>query len=280
MNRLDGILRASLREILLLQRDTARSYLKLCEDTMKTITRRKSIRPALAAAAAFGITLTASGCGGGGAAADDAAVDERAAAPVESEGSDDEDGSDDEAGSEDSAEGDAGEGADDSSEGADSGESGGAAGEETQVEIGETLEDPDMGDSIEVLSAVRDFPSEEQADLIADGGEVVLLEVSVSPGEEYGGLVSMGDFEISWDDGADFWNNKTRMVEDELEAADYPVFEDVSRRDGGEHTGWIAFLADERADSYQMSYTRAGAEVIGSDELIDPFEADFEIPAS
>lgn len=238
---------------------------------MKTIARGKSIRPALAAAAAFGIALTASGCGGDGAAADDAAVEsEQASPPVEEESSGEGAGSDEETGS-------AGAASDDS---ADFGDSAGGAGEETQVEIGETLEDPDMGDTIEVLSAVRDFPSEEQADLIADGGEVVLLEVSVSPGEEYGGLVSMGDFEISWDDGADFWNNKTRMVEDELEASDYPVFEDVSRRDGGEHTGWIAFLADERADSYQMSYSRAGAEVIGSDEVIDPFEAEFEIPAS
>lgn len=238
---------------------------------MKTISRKKSIRPALAAAAAFGIALTASGCGGGESAADDAAVgSEQDAPPVEEEGSDEEAGSVD----------DTGDGSGDSDDGADSGSSAGAAGEETQVEIGETLEDPDMGDTIEVLSAVRDFPSEEQADLIADGGEVVLLEVSVSPGEEYGGLVSMGNFEISWDDGADFWNNKTRMVEDELEAADYPVFEDVSRRDGGEHTGWIAFLADERADSYQMSYSRSGAEVIGSDEVIDPFEAEFEIPGS
>ena len=235
---------------------------------MKTFARKQSIRPVLAAAAAFGIALTVSGCGGDGAAADDAAVGSEQDAPAG------------EADAETSPDGGGLDGTEDSAEGADSGESTGAAGEETQVEIGETLEDPDMGDRIEVRSAVRDFPSEEQADLIADGGEVVLLEVTVSPGEEYGGLVSMGDFEISWDDGAEFWNNKTRMVEDELEAADYPVFEDVSRRDGGEHTGWIAFLADERADSYQMSYTRAGAEVIGSDEVIDPFEAEFEIPAS
>lgn len=240
-----------------------------CEDIMKTIARTTAVRPALAAAA-FSVALTASACGGGGSSADDPAVGSDEAPPADDAA--ETASADEEAGATAPASADEESGAE-ASEGA-------ASGEQTEVEIGETLEDPDMGDTIEVLSAVRDFPSEEQADLIAEGGEVVLLEVSVSPGEEYGGRVSMGDFEISWDDGAEFWNNETRMVEDELESADYPVFEDVSRRDGGEHTGWIAFLADERADTYQMSYSRGGAEVIGSDEVIEPFEAEFEIPAS
>lgn len=227
---------------------------------MKTTSRRTSLRPALAAAAALGIALTASACGGGDAA-EDAAVDSEDSAVVE------------DAGAEDDAAADA---ADDEADGADAASST----EKTEVEVGESIEDPDMGDTIEVLGAVRDFPSEEEAELIADGGEVVLLEVSVAPGEEYGGLVSMGNFKISWDDGADFWNNKTRMVEDELDDAGYTVLEDVSRRDGGEHTGWMAFLVDERADSYLLNYERSGAEVIGSDEVIDAFEQQFEIPAS
>ena len=153
------------------------------------------------------------------------------------------------------------------------------AGDQAEVEIGETIEDPDMGDTIQVVSAIRDFPSEEKSDVIADGGEVVLLQVTVTPGTEYGGLVSIGDFEISWDDGADFWNNQTRMIEDEMEAAGYTPLEDVSRRDGGEHTGWIAFFPEERSDSYLIQYQHGGAEVIGSDEQIDPFETQFEIPA-
>lgn len=125
---------------------------------------------------------------------------------------------------------------------------------------------------------MRDFASEEEAELIADGGEVVLLDVSVTAGTEYGGLVPAGHFRISWDDGADFWGNKTRMIEEEMEAAGYTPFEDVSRRDG-EGGGWIAFLVDERAESYLIEYSRAGAEVIGSDETIDEFTTEFEIPA-
>ena len=148
------------------------------------------------------------------------------------------------------------------------------------MDVGETIEDPDMGDTVEVLSAVRDFPSEEEGELVADGGEVVLLEVSVMPGDEYGGLVSMGNFEISWDEGDEFWGNKTRLVEEEMDAAGYAPLDDVSRSDGGEHSGWIAFLVDERADTYLVNYERDGAKVIGSDEEIDAFDQEFEIPAS
>lgn len=160
------------------------------------------------------------------------------------------------------------------------GATGAPAGDQTEVTIGETIEDTDMGDTIEVLLAVRDFPSEEQAEVIDEGGEVVLLEVKVTPGQEYGGLISIGNFEISWDDGADFWNNQTRMIEDEMNAAGYPPLEDVSRRDGGEHTGWVAFFPQERADTYLLQYSRSGAEVIGSDETIDEFVTELEIPAS
>ncbi|HIW63342.1 MAG TPA: DUF4352 domain-containing protein [Candidatus Stackebrandtia excrementipullorum] len=152
-------------------------------------------------------------------------------------------------------------------------------GEETLIEIGESFEDPDIGDTIEILSVVRHFPSKEEADLIADGGEVVLVEVKVAPGPEYGGRISEGNFKISWDDGADFWNNKTRMVADEMDAADYPVLEDVSRIDGGEHTGWIAFLVDEQADGYLLQYLRPESNVIGSDDVLDEFLVEVEIPA-
>ena len=148
-----------------------------------------------------------------------------------------------------------------------------------EVEVGETLEDPDMGDTVEILSAVRDFPSEEQTELIDGGGEVVLVEVQVTPGDEFGGRISDGNFRISWDDGADFWNNDTRQIEEEMGDADYPALEDISRRDGGEHTGWIAFFVDERSDTYLLEYSRRAAEVIGSDEEIDEFAEEVEIPA-
>ncbi|GAA1809939.1 hypothetical protein [Nesterenkonia flava] len=64
-----------------------------------------------------------------------------------------------------------------------------------------------------------------------------------------------------------------------MEAADRTPLEDVARRDGGEHTGWIAFFAEERAETYVLRYTRPGAEVIGSDETLEEFSQDIELPA-
>lgn len=154
------------------------------------------------------------------------------------------------------------------------------AGAETEVKIGKTLEDPEMGDTIEIISAVRDFPSTEEADLIADGGEVVLVQVKITPGKEYGGRVSEGNFEISWDKGADFESSDTRLMTEEMTAAKRTPLEDVQRRDGGEHTGWIAFQVDEKADTYLIEYARDGAKVIGSDKTIAEFTEQVEIPAS
>ena len=154
------------------------------------------------------------------------------------------------------------------------------AGAEAEVKIGKTLKDPEMGDTIEVISAVRDFPSTEEAALIADGGEVVLVQVKIAPGKEYGGRVSEGNFEISWDKGADFESSDTRLMAEEMTAAKRTPLEDVQRRDGGEHTGWIAFQVDEKADTYLIEYTRDGAKVIGSDKTIAEFTEQVEIPAS
>lgn len=211
---------------------------------MRTRTTVRTCRLA-AAGLSVGLALTLSGCGSEATDSDaDAAVEVESSAPAS--------------------------------------ESASAApvGAEAEVKIGKTLEDPEMGDTIEIISAVRDFPSTEEADLIAEGGEVVLVQVKIAPGKEYGGRVSEGNFEISWDKGADFESSDTRLMTEEMTAAKRTPLEDVQRRDGGEHTGWIAFQVDEKADTYLIEYTRDGAKVIGSDKTIAEFKEQVEIPAS
>ncbi len=245
---------------------------------------RPSVRPVLATITGITLALTAVGCGGNDDEAEDPVeVDESESSPESTEEETDaaaegEDESEGES-TEEVAEGDADEDATDEATEDETEDSDASAGEESQVDIGETWEDPDMEDTIEIVSVVRDFPSEEESELIENGGEVVLVEVSATPGEEYGGAISEGDFEISWDDGQEFWMNKTRMVEAEMEDADRPIFDRVRRMDGEDHTGWIAFLVDERADTYILEYSRSAAEVIGSDETIDEFTEELEIPA-
>ena len=98
----------------------------------------------------------------------------------------------------------------DGSTGSDSGASSGSQG---QVSIGESFEDPEMQDKIEVLSAVRNFDSSKKASSIELGGEVVLLEVKVTPGQKYSGLIQSGALKISEDGGTNFRYDQTDGLE-------------------------------------------------------------------
>lgn len=160
-----------------------------------------------------------------------------------------------------------------------SSDSTGGSAEQTEVKIGQKFTDPETDDVVEIVSVIRNFPSEEQADVIADGGEVVLVQVKVTPGEQYGGAISEGAFKISWDGGSEYWSNKTRMVTEDLEDADLEEFDRIARRDGGSKSGWIAFIVEEKTDSYHLEYTRDAAKVIGSDKTIDEFVEEIEIPS-
>lgn len=228
---------------------------------------KKPIVRGLVAASSLSLALTLGACSG--------ADDEAATPPPATETSASTEASAPESGSPESGSPESG-----SPQASESDESTAPQGEQTEIEIGQTWTDPDTEDVIKVVSVIRNFDSEEFAEDIADGGEVVLVQVEVTPGQVFGGAVSAGDFEISWDNGDDFWNNKTRMVEEELAAADYEVFDRIPRRDGGTATGWIAFVADEKADTYLLNYERGEAKVIGEDETIPAFKEELEIPAA
>ncbi|WP_025779125.1 hypothetical protein [Brevibacterium sp. VCM10] len=164
----------------------------------------------------------------------------------------------------------------DGSTGSDSGSSSGSQG---QISIGESFEDPEMQDKIEVLSAVRNFESSKRASSIELGGEVVLLEVKITPGKKYSGLIQSGAFKISEDGGADFRYDQTDGLEAEMRAAGFEPFEDVSRRDGGTHQGWLAYVPNEKQDTYTIRYERGAGKVMGTDEKVPEFTTTFDIPA-
>ena len=164
----------------------------------------------------------------------------------------------------------------DGSTGSDSGASSGSQG---QVSIGESFEDPEMQDKIEVLSAVRNFDSSKKATAIELGGEVVLLEVKITPGQKYSGLIQSGALTISEDGGSDYRYDQTDGLEAEMRAAGYEPFEDIKRRDGGTHTGWLAYVPNEKQDTYTIRYERGPGKVMGTDEKVPEFTKTFDIPA-
>ncbi|QFQ31446.2 hypothetical protein EEW87_015595 [Janibacter melonis] len=152
-------------------------------------------------------------------------------------------------------------------------ESGSAAGGEMEeVEVGESVEDPELGNTVEVTKIVRDFASEDFANIAEDGGEIVLVEIDAKAGDEFSGGVN-GPFKLRAD-GTD--SSSTSIVDDELEAAGMTPFDGPSR--GEEATGWLAFQINTRADSYEFVYTRLAAKVIGSDKTFPKEEWTIELP--
>ncbi|WP_166974914.1 transcriptional regulator [Brevibacterium atlanticum] len=167
-----------------------------------------------------------------------------------------------------------------SDSGSSSSDSGQSSGSQGEASIGKSFEDPEMEDKIEVLSAVRNFDSARKATSIELGGEVVLLEVKITPGQKYSGLIQSGAFKISDDGGAEYRYDQTDGLKEEMRAAGYDPFEDVSRRDGGTHQGWIAYVPDEKKDTYTIRYERGAGKVMGTDEKVPAFTTTFDIPSS
>lgn len=259
---------------------------------------KRANRAAFTAAALLSCTLTFSGCSlisqvvpdQDGTAGEQAEADgqqsEGQQSNGENEASQDSGGDSSDSGSSTSTEGTStgAEGSDDGTAGSDNGTTGSDAGQssgsQAEVSIGESFEDPEMQDKIEVLSAVRNFDSSKKATSIELGGEVVLLEVKITPGQKYSGLIQSGAFKISDDGGADYRYDQTSGVEAEMKAAGYDPFEDVARRDGGTHQGWIAYVPDEKQDTYKIRYERGAGKVMGTDEKVPEFTTTFDIPSA
>ena len=150
-----------------------------------------------------------------------------------------------------------------------------AAGESTVVEIGTELVDEETGDVVTILSAVRGNPTDFYAATDNPDGEMIYLEVAVTPGGQYGGVVSQSDFYLE-DDGEEV--NYAASADEELTAAGFEYFEGAPRRDG-EATGYIPIYVETTGDTLTGSYVRPEAEVIGEDTVIPEFRGEFEIPA-
>ncbi|MGN7210717.1 hypothetical protein [Brachybacterium paraconglomeratum] len=151
-----------------------------------------------------------------------------------------------------------------------------AAGEGTVVEIGTELTDEETGDVVTIVSAVRNNPTEYYMASDNPDGEMIYLEVAVTPGEQFGGVVSQQDFLL--DDGGEEVNYAS-TADDELTAAGYTYFEGAPRRDG-EATGYIPIYVEQSGDVLKGAYVRPEAKILGEDETIPEFRGEFEIPAA
>ena len=241
-------------------------------------------RGTILAAAAM---LALSACGGGEEAPADEARDGDGTSVTEEEGA--AEGAAADAAEEDAAAGDAEEDADaaetdDSTEGSadeaedseDDSAQGGDSSEATVVEIGTEFTDEETGDVITVVSAVRGNPTEYYMASDNPDGEMIYLEVAVTPGDIYGGVISQRDFVLE-DGGEEV--NYAASADDELIEAGYEYFDGQSRRDG-EATGYIPIYVETTGDTIKGAYVRPELEILGEDETVPEFRGEFEIPAA
>lgn len=182
------------------------------------------------------------------------------------------DGGGEAAASEDAASEDA------SSEDADAEDAGGdtAAAAGAAVEIGTELTDEETGDVITIVSAVRNNPTEYYMASDNPDGEMIYLEVKVSAGDKFGGVISQQDFLL--EDGGEEVNYAS-TADDEMIAAGYDYFEGTPRSDG-EGAGYIPIYVEATGDTLKGAYVRPEMKILGEDATVPEFRGEFEIPAA
>ena len=196
------------------------------------------------------------------AAAEDADTEEADGADEDAEADEADDSAAEDGSEDDAAEKDA--------EGGDA-----AAGEGAVVEIGTEFTDEETGDVITIVSAVRHNPTEYYMASDNPDGEMIYLEVTVTPGDIYGGVISQSDFLLD-DDGEEV--NYAASADDEMIEAGFEYFDGPSRRDG-EATGYIPIYVETTGDTLQGAYVRPEMKILGEDETVPEFRGEFEIPA-
>ena len=196
------------------------------------------------------------------AAAEDADTEEADGADEDAEADEADDSAAEDGSEDDAAEKDA--------EGGDA-----AAGEGAVVEIGTEFTDEETGDVITIVSAVRHNPTEFYMATDNPDGEMIYLEVAVTPGDIYGGVISQSDFLLD-DDGEEV--NYAASADDEMIEAGFEYFDGPSRRDG-EATGYIPIYVETTGDTLQGAYVRPEMKILGEDETVPEFRGEFEIPA-
>ncbi|HJG90744.1 MAG TPA: hypothetical protein K8V81_03365 [Brachybacterium massiliense] len=197
------------------------------------------------------------------AAAEDADTEEADGADEDAEADEADDSAAEDGSEDDAAEKDA--------EGGDA-----AAGEGAVVEIGTEFTDEETGDVITIVSAVRHNPTEFYMATDNPDGEMIYLEVTVTPGDIYGGVISQSDFLLD-DDGEEV--NYAASADDEMIEAGFEYFDGPSRRDG-EATGYIPIYVETTGDTLQGAYVRPEMKILGEDETVPEFRGEFEIPAA
>lgn len=155
---------------------------------------------------------------------------------------------------------------------------GGASGQGTEVPIDETFTDEQLGDTFTVVSVLRDMPSERHASFIEEGGEVIYLQIEISPGD-FGGAIGSNSFILNR--GTPGEDNAELGLVSEIEEHGYEVLQTYPRREGASGPLWMAFtIHEQRQDTYTCTYVREQGEMMDSGEVVPEYVHEFQIPSS
>ena len=147
-------------------------------------------------------------------------------------------------------------------------------GQQKEVPLGIIATDPHVGDRIEIVSAIRHFTDHDYK--LLDGAELVLLQVKITPSQQYRGIISGSSFALR---GADNRPVKgTTAYDKHIKAAGMKPLGMPSRQNGPT-TGWFGVMMYERdtARTYEAAYLRPQSKVIGKNKTLPQYSKKFTI---
>ncbi len=129
-------------------------------------------------------------------------------------------------------------------------------------DVNQTINDPDLKESITVKRIARQLPWPEGYKASAQAYELVALEMTWTPSTAYTIPIRRQDFAVN--SGSQFPNPPDPLVNDTIKAAGWALLPDQVST-GDPVTGWLVFKVDPRsAPKLVLDYTRPAAKVTGT----------------
>jgi hypothetical protein len=132
----------------------------------------------------------------------------------------------------------------------------------TFTDVNQTINDPDLKDSITIKRVARQLPWPAGYKASAQAYELVALEMTWTPSKDYTIPVRKQDFAINT--GSQFPNTPDPIINDAVKANGWNLLPDQIDK-GDPVTGWLVFKVDPRnAPKMTLDYTRPAVQVSGS----------------
>jgi hypothetical protein len=129
----------------------------------------------------------------------------------------------------------------------------------TFTDVNQTINDPDLKQSVTVKRIARQLPWPQGYKASAQAYELVGVEMTWTPSKDYTIPISKGDFSINT--GSQFPNNPDPLVDEAVKAAGWTLLPDKVDK-GDAVTGWLIFKVDPRnAPKLVLDYNRPAVKV-------------------